>query len=188
MAMDDCDMQAVYANLCKAQKSWRMLSRLLHSENIEPRICGMFYKALTDSQMRCLRRSICARLTGWLKSIGQGGMRRRVSGAIQPPWMCLRRWASTPSTTISVCAEPLSPTISGTDPSINPAWRDSDYGNQQVPGIPGCQVCSAILGNIAKSLCNTRQYWEQTGVHRTGLVCPSPHSACGSLSPPRINL
>lgn len=68
MAMDDCDMQAVYANLRKARKSWRMLSRLLRSENIEPRVCGMFYKAvvqavllyssetwaLTDSQKRCL--------------------------------------------------------------------------------------------------------------------------------------
>ena len=47
--MDDNDMQAVRSNLKKARKSWRMLSRLLREENAEPRVCGMFYKAVVQS-------------------------------------------------------------------------------------------------------------------------------------------
>ena len=68
LAMDDNDMQAVRANLKKARKCWKMFSRLLRGENMDPRVCGMFYKAvvqsvllfgsetwvLTPSAMRCL--------------------------------------------------------------------------------------------------------------------------------------
>ena len=68
MAMDDTDTQAIRANLKKSRKVWKMLSRLLRGENMEPRVCGMFYKAvvqavllfgsetwvLTDSAMRVL--------------------------------------------------------------------------------------------------------------------------------------
>eukprot|EP00956_Cyclotella_meneghiniana_P003690 scaffold4479_cov46-Cyclotella_meneghiniana.AAC.3 len=46
MSMDDNDIQAVRKNPSKARKSWRMLSRLLREENAEPRVCGMFYKAV----------------------------------------------------------------------------------------------------------------------------------------------
>ena len=61
-------MQAVRSNLKKARKVWQRFSRLLRGENMEPRVCGMFYKAvvqavllfgsetwaLTPSAMRCL--------------------------------------------------------------------------------------------------------------------------------------
>ncbi|KAL7524098.1 hypothetical protein ACHAXR_001561, partial [Thalassiosira sp. AJA248-18] len=45
LAFDDNDMRAVRANIKKARKSWRMLSRLLRAESIPPRVCGMFFKA-----------------------------------------------------------------------------------------------------------------------------------------------
>ena len=68
LAMDDTDTQAIRGNLKKSRKVWKMLSRLLRGENMEPRVCGMFYKAvvqavllfgsetwvLTESAMRCL--------------------------------------------------------------------------------------------------------------------------------------
>ena len=68
MTMDDTDTQAIRDNLCKARKVWKMLHRLLRGENMTPRVCGMFFKAVvqavllygsetwavTDSAMRCL--------------------------------------------------------------------------------------------------------------------------------------
>ena len=68
MTMDDTDTQAIRSNLTKARKAWKMISRLLRSENMKPRVCGMFFKAvvqavllygsetwvLTDSALRCL--------------------------------------------------------------------------------------------------------------------------------------
>jgi hypothetical protein len=68
MTMDDTDTQAIRGNLTKARKAWKMISRLLRSENMEPRVCGMFFQAvvqavllygsetwvLTDSALRCL--------------------------------------------------------------------------------------------------------------------------------------
>ncbi len=47
--MDDNDMPAVRANLKKARKCWRMFSRLLTGENMSPRVCGMFYRAVIQS-------------------------------------------------------------------------------------------------------------------------------------------
>eukprot|EP00970_Alexandrium_tamarense_P009635 scaffold1928_cov109-Alexandrium_tamarense.AAC.60 len=66
--MDDNDMPAVRANLKKARKCWTMFSRLLTGENMSPRVCEMFYRAviqlvllfgseswvLTDTAMRVL--------------------------------------------------------------------------------------------------------------------------------------
>ena len=49
VAMDDNDVQAVRSNIKKARKCWKMLSRLLRSENMEPRVCGMFYKAVVQA-------------------------------------------------------------------------------------------------------------------------------------------
>ena len=68
MAMDDVDTQAIRGNLTKARKAWKMIHRLLRGENMKPRVCGMFFKAvvqavllygsetwvLNDSAMRCL--------------------------------------------------------------------------------------------------------------------------------------
>jgi hypothetical protein len=68
MAMDDTDTQAIRDNLSKARKVWKRLHRLLRGENMNPRVCGMFFKAvvqavllygsetwvLTESAMRCL--------------------------------------------------------------------------------------------------------------------------------------
>ena len=60
LAMDDVDMQAVRANLKKARKSWRMLSRLLRSEKFYKAVVqavllyGSESWALTESQLRCL--------------------------------------------------------------------------------------------------------------------------------------
>ena len=49
MAQDDSDVQAVRANLRKARKVWAQISRVLRSENAEPRVCGMFYKATVQA-------------------------------------------------------------------------------------------------------------------------------------------
>ena len=68
LTMDDTDTQAIRSNLTKARKAWKMISRLLRSENMKPRVCGMFFKAvvqavllygsetwvLTESVLRCL--------------------------------------------------------------------------------------------------------------------------------------
>ena len=48
MSMDNNNVQAVRANLKKAQKCWRMLSRLLRVENMPARVYGMFYKAVVQ--------------------------------------------------------------------------------------------------------------------------------------------
>ena len=49
VSMDDNDVRAVRSNMKKAPKCWKMLSRLLRSENMEPRACGMFYKAVVQA-------------------------------------------------------------------------------------------------------------------------------------------
>ena len=49
LAMDDNDMPAVQANLKKARGVWSRLSRLLRGETTNPRVCGMFYKAVVQS-------------------------------------------------------------------------------------------------------------------------------------------
>ena len=46
MALDDVDTQAIQANMKKARKSWKLLSRLLRAEGASPRVSGMFYKAV----------------------------------------------------------------------------------------------------------------------------------------------
>lgn len=68
LSMDDTDMQAIRSNLAKARKVWKKFHRLLRGENMSPRVCGMFFKAvvqsvllygseswvLTPSALRCL--------------------------------------------------------------------------------------------------------------------------------------
>eukprot|EP00985_Skeletonema_marinoi_P027980 scaffold23672_cov188-Skeletonema_marinoi.AAC.1 len=68
MSMDDTDTQAIRDNLSKARKVWKRIHRLLRGDNMNPRVCGMFFKAvvqavllywsetwaLTESAMRCL--------------------------------------------------------------------------------------------------------------------------------------
>jgi hypothetical protein len=49
LAMDVNNMPAVRANLKKARKCWKMFSRLLTGENMSPRVCGMFYRAVIQS-------------------------------------------------------------------------------------------------------------------------------------------
>ena len=49
LAMDDNDMQAVRHNLRKARGVWKRISVLLRRENLPPRVCGMFYKAVVQS-------------------------------------------------------------------------------------------------------------------------------------------
>ena len=49
LAMDDNDMPAVQANLKKARGVWSRLSKLLRGETTNPRVCGMFYKAVVQS-------------------------------------------------------------------------------------------------------------------------------------------
>ena len=45
-AFDDVDTQAIHANITKARKSWKLLSRLHCAEGALPRVKGMFYKAV----------------------------------------------------------------------------------------------------------------------------------------------
>lgn len=45
----DCDWPAVHRNLQKARKRWAMVSRVLAREGANPRISGMFYKAVVQS-------------------------------------------------------------------------------------------------------------------------------------------
>lgn len=68
LSMDDTDTQAIRTNLAKARKAWKMFHRLLRGQNMSPRVCGMFFKAviqavllygseswvLTRSALRCL--------------------------------------------------------------------------------------------------------------------------------------
>jgi len=68
LSMDDTDTQAIRANLAKARTAWKMFHRLLRGQNMSPRVCGMFFKAviqavllygseswvLTRSALRCL--------------------------------------------------------------------------------------------------------------------------------------
>ena len=49
MAMDDNDRQAVRHNLTKARGVWKRFSVLLRRENLPPRVCGMFYKAVVQA-------------------------------------------------------------------------------------------------------------------------------------------
>ncbi|EJK68610.1 hypothetical protein THAOC_10191, partial [Thalassiosira oceanica] len=49
MAMDGNDMHAVRHNLKKARGVWKRFSVLFHRENLPPRVCGMFYKAVIQS-------------------------------------------------------------------------------------------------------------------------------------------
>lgn len=68
LTMDDTDTQAIRANLAKARTVWKKFHKLLRGQNMSPRVCGMFFKAviqavllygseswvLTDSALRCL--------------------------------------------------------------------------------------------------------------------------------------
>jgi len=45
----DEDWPAVYHNLKKARKRWARVSRVLTREGADPRVCGMFYKAVVQS-------------------------------------------------------------------------------------------------------------------------------------------
>ena len=49
LAMDDNDVKAIRANLKKAQKCWKMLSRFPRAENMDAQVCGMFYKAVVQA-------------------------------------------------------------------------------------------------------------------------------------------
>jgi hypothetical protein len=49
LAYDDNDARAVKVNLCKAQKCWAWVSKVLKSENAPPHACGMFYKATVQA-------------------------------------------------------------------------------------------------------------------------------------------
>jgi hypothetical protein len=42
---DDNDTQAMRANLAKARRCWVLVSQVLRSENVSPKVCGVFYKA-----------------------------------------------------------------------------------------------------------------------------------------------
>ena len=46
LAHDDNDMRAVRNNMKNARKCWARLSELLRSENLPPRVSGMFYQAV----------------------------------------------------------------------------------------------------------------------------------------------
>ncbi len=48
MTMDDTDTQAIRGNLTKAHKAWKMIYRLLRSDNMKFRVCGMFFKAVVE--------------------------------------------------------------------------------------------------------------------------------------------
>ena len=47
--MDASDTRAVRANIKKARKCWKMISWLLRSDNMKPRVCGMFYLAVVHA-------------------------------------------------------------------------------------------------------------------------------------------
>ena len=49
MAMDDNDVPAVRSNIKKARKCWARISRVLRADNTNPRVAGMFYKAVVQA-------------------------------------------------------------------------------------------------------------------------------------------
>ena len=49
LANDDGDLRTVRKNLKKARWVWARLQNVLESEGAEPRVCGMFYKAVVQS-------------------------------------------------------------------------------------------------------------------------------------------
>ncbi len=49
LAYDDNDTQAMQGNLKKARKSWGLVSRILRAENVSPKVCGVFYKAIVQA-------------------------------------------------------------------------------------------------------------------------------------------
>jgi hypothetical protein len=49
LAFDDNDVQAVRSNLKKARGMWARISRVLRTDNISPRVSGMFYKATVQA-------------------------------------------------------------------------------------------------------------------------------------------
>ena len=112
MTMDDTDTQAIRirGNLNKARKAWKMISRLLRRENMKPRVCGMFFKAvvqavllygsetwvLMDSALRCLEgffyRAACRMANGeWRGRIDRRRTSRLENGRIRLRRSYLRR-------------------------------------------------------------------------------------------------
>jgi len=49
----DSDWGALHANLRRARYKWYKLSKLLHREGANPRIFGMFYKAVVQTVLLC---------------------------------------------------------------------------------------------------------------------------------------
>jgi hypothetical protein len=49
LAYDDNDTQTVRNNLKKARGVWARQSRMIRAENVSPRVCGIFYKAIVQS-------------------------------------------------------------------------------------------------------------------------------------------
>ena len=49
LSSSDSDWPAVYYNLKKARMRWMRVSRVLTREGADPRVCGMFYKAVVQS-------------------------------------------------------------------------------------------------------------------------------------------
>jgi hypothetical protein len=49
IAYDDAGTQAMWSNLRKARGCWARILRVLRAENIPPRTCGMFYKAIVQA-------------------------------------------------------------------------------------------------------------------------------------------
>jgi hypothetical protein len=49
LSSDGTDWPAVYYNLKKARQRWMRVSRVLTREGADPRVCGMFYKAVVQS-------------------------------------------------------------------------------------------------------------------------------------------
>ena len=70
-SFDDNDIQAIRSNLKKARKTWARLSHVCRSENIPPKIAGLFYMAviqsvlLFGSEAWCLNKTILKELEGF---------------------------------------------------------------------------------------------------------------------------
>ena len=55
LSNDDGDLRTVRKNLKKARWVWARLQNVLESEGADPRVCGMFYKAVVQSVLLWLR-------------------------------------------------------------------------------------------------------------------------------------
>jgi Reverse transcriptase (RNA-dependent DNA polymerase) len=97
LSSNDSDWPTVYYNLKKAQMRWRRVSRVLTREGADPRVCGMFYKAVVQSVLlySCETWVITSQVLDVLKGFHHR-MARRLSGKRPYFLPAERKWVYPP--------------------------------------------------------------------------------------------